>query len=235
MDADVAQRLKDRREPAIWFRHVAKSVSKSRVGGLPTLPNGIEWPVHLETEAPLHFLAQIDLSTLPATPLPGCRNQARLPREGILYFFADFDDDLGAMVWDEDEMEKGAQSLSRVIYAKAPGSDRAAPDDLPMLSHEVGELGGEFAADSNVFPVSYLQAHVIDTFQAGAYFTDDSICTGPFPNGEADEARRQSILKATGEVDPDGVSGLQMFGAASHIHVAGEEDGWGDSGHVLLF
>jgi hypothetical protein len=64
--------------------------SFSHLGGVPSLPDGLQWP-RAPDGATLHFLAQIDLSTLPAggivdfqgKPLP------EFPRQGALYFFAD--------------------------------------------------------------------------------------------------------------------------------------------------
>jgi hypothetical protein len=60
---------------------------RSYLGGLPRLPPGVEWPEmeRFERFAPT-FLAQIDLSELPAEGNP-------LPRAGTLYFFADANDD----------------------------------------------------------------------------------------------------------------------------------------------
>ncbi len=99
MDTKNRDLLAERREPAIWFRAVEKAHSKSRKGGLPSLPEGVDWPVHPDTRRPLHFLAQVDLAALPDTPLPGCPFGAALPRRGMLFFFSfaeSLDDDLGA-------------------------------------------------------------------------------------------------------------------------------------------
>jgi hypothetical protein len=65
----------------------------SRIGGTPDVPSGWDWPrwmptkvykfrPHPEHLAPLGFIAQIDLSTLP-------RFDDSLPETGWLYFFYD--------------------------------------------------------------------------------------------------------------------------------------------------
>jgi hypothetical protein len=58
------------RQPAIWFRRREDGKSSlSKLGGRPTLLPDIEWPQHGHAGTPMHFLAQIDLSALPAMPL----------------------------------------------------------------------------------------------------------------------------------------------------------------------
>jgi len=58
------------------------SVGDSRIGGLPDLPRGMEWPRY--EGRPLVFLAQIDLAE--AAPLD---DEGLLPRTGWLWFFYD--------------------------------------------------------------------------------------------------------------------------------------------------
>src|SRR5262249_1148594 len=87
------------REPAIWIRRNAAATTRSRLGGLSALPSGIDWPRQLTSKPPLHFLAQIDLAELPATPLSGALGPHKgigLARSGVLYFFADLE---GEMLW----------------------------------------------------------------------------------------------------------------------------------------
>ena len=57
--------------------------STSWVGGVPKIP-AHKWPRSKETDLPLHFLAQIDLSTI-----PGALEEHDLPKAGWLCFFAD--------------------------------------------------------------------------------------------------------------------------------------------------
>src|SRR5215467_1666014 len=93
------RKLNKERRAAIWFRRqVGAKGSLSRLGGLPALPADLAWPRHGESGAPLHFLAQVDLSRLPPTPLDGAANAASLPNSGLLFFFADMVEE---MLWNE--------------------------------------------------------------------------------------------------------------------------------------
>src|SRR5258708_4538400 len=103
------------RAPAIWFRRQAGKASLSKLGGLATLPRDIAWPRQLESGTPLHFLAQIDLSHLPSTPLEGDPNTPALPRTGLLFFFADMVEE---MLWGENG---GPFATTRVIFADRTG------------------------------------------------------------------------------------------------------------------
>jgi uncharacterized protein YwqG len=51
-------------------------------GGFPRLPPDAVWPVSAFSGLPMHFLAEIDLSSL-----PDFEDRALLPAEGALYFF----------------------------------------------------------------------------------------------------------------------------------------------------
>jgi uncharacterized protein YwqG len=63
-------------------------IGGTRLGGLPDLPSGTEWP--RGPKAPLSFIAQLDLAELAATDASGL-----LPRDGLLSFFYD----LGTNPW----------------------------------------------------------------------------------------------------------------------------------------
>lgn len=56
-------------------------VGHSKIGGKPDLPATVSWPLE-NNEAPLSFLAQINLSEIDLT-----RFQTALPANGMLYFF----------------------------------------------------------------------------------------------------------------------------------------------------
>jgi uncharacterized protein YwqG len=80
---------------------------RSRLGGLPNLPEGTDWPYGRDYQGnavPLHFLAQIDCAELP--PI-----DARLPTTGMLFFFARDDEE---QVWG---YESDPHDDGRVIYA----------------------------------------------------------------------------------------------------------------------
>jgi hypothetical protein len=151
--------LDQQREPAIWFRRqVGGKASLSRLGGLPSLPSKTEWPRHGETETPLHFLAQVDLSQLPPTPLDGSATTPRLPRTGVLFFFADMVEE---MLWNQNG---GPFATTRVIFANRVGPQRPAPEDIPEILHGFGERAGGYRTGISVYPEAALEPHVIDTF-----------------------------------------------------------------------
>jgi uncharacterized protein YwqG len=105
---------------------------RSKLGGLPALPPGIEWPRGRNPQGhdvPLHFLAQIDCAELP-------RGAEPLPTEGMLFFFARDDEE---QIWGE----KNAHHHARVIYAPAvPDGQaaRAAPLDLRPIKDRVAKV-----------------------------------------------------------------------------------------------
>ncbi|MEP3890295.1 MAG: YwqG family protein [Hellea sp.] len=80
--------------PALGFHALQTTVQisdskTSWLGGLPKLAPGFQWPIGTDrnnkNEAFMHFLAQIDCSSLPHEPSMG------LPQEGSLSFFVDFE------------------------------------------------------------------------------------------------------------------------------------------------
>ena len=201
MDAKTRDLLAKRREPAIWFRSVEKAVSGSRWGGCPSLPDGVAWPVHPDTKRPLHFIAQVDLSAVPATPMPGCPFKAKLPPTGMLFFFFDF-----AEYWNDKDIV-GAPKHSRVIYAAVAGADREAPETLPNIGYDPDAPDGEGANGEKLLPMAHLQAHAIDTFW-NPQFSIDGKWTRYIERdrgrefGPDDEATWDSMVSATGEAAP---------------------------------
>jgi hypothetical protein len=97
------------------------SVGTSRIGGLPDLPRGMEWPRY--EDRPLVFLAQIDLAE--AAPLD---DEELLPRTGWLWFFYD------AFEWKEanDAAWRGG---ARVLYRDVDRTELApaSPPEHPSL------------------------------------------------------------------------------------------------------
>jgi uncharacterized protein YwqG len=151
--------LNKQREPAIWFRRGAGgSVSLTKLGGLPTLPLEIEWPRQRQSNTPLHFLAQIDLSRLPSMPLDSAAGALPLPNSGVLFFFADMVEE---MLWHDNG---GPFATTRVIFANHAGPERTPPDDIPEILHGFGELAGGFDTNMSVYPQAALEPHLIDTF-----------------------------------------------------------------------
>jgi len=125
------------RQPAIWFRRRQDGKSAlSKLGGRPTLPPDIDWPRHGQTGTPLHFLVQIDLSSLPSTPLSDTPEAPTLPKVGLLFFFADMVEE---MLWGENG---GPFATTRVIFAKEAGPERAPPEDTPRCREGANEAVG---------------------------------------------------------------------------------------------
>jgi hypothetical protein len=107
-------------------------------------------------------LAQIDLSTLPRTPLRNAPEEPTLPERGLLFFFADMVEE---MLWGENG---GPFATTRVIFAKQAGPERAPPDDTPEILHAFGERAGGFETGIIEYPPMALEPHVIDTFDEAA-------------------------------------------------------------------
>lgn len=99
---------------------------QSKVGGRPDLPAGFEWPTEADDdEAPLQFLAQINLAEVHPHDLAG-----RLPEKGMLWFFSIADGDRAGGGEVDD-------STTRVVFLAAPG---------PLSAHE---LPAAFADDED--------------------------------------------------------------------------------------
>jgi len=161
--------LKELREPAIWFRRqLDGKPSVSKLGGRPTLPSGIEWPRQSQVNTPLHFLAQIDLSTLPPTPLHDDPNAPILPRRGLLFFFADMEEQ---MLWNDNG---GPFANTRVIFANETGPERIPPQDTPDILHTFGKRAGGSYTGITGYPPLTLEPHVIDTFPSDIW--QDATC-----------------------------------------------------------
>ncbi len=108
--------LKTLRVPAIALSPASEG-QRSRIGGLPTLPQDASWP---EWEGkPLAFLCQIDLSEV-----PNACDRHGLPASGVLYFFYNQEQE----TWGFDPKDEGSW---RVVYTPSPSeASRAAPAGL---------------------------------------------------------------------------------------------------------
>lgn len=178
------------REPTIWLRREAVADSLSWLGGLPSLPSGTAWPRHGLSGQPLHFLAQVDLSTLPATPLqPG---GAALPREGLLLFFADIEEE---MLW--GFTGRGTHhDNTRVLHVASSNEEAQPPADLPEVNHAIGELKGYYPSGFSVFPRAFIKPYRIDSYPGqNIYFQNDQ-------EKLTDDLVIASIEAATGESVP---------------------------------
>ena len=95
----------------------------SWLGGLPMMPDTVDWPRDSEG-SPLHFLAQISCSQLPAELWSG-----KGPREGWLLYFIEtmkFEDEAGP-------------ELIRILHINALGPEREPPDDMPTVRHTMSD------------------------------------------------------------------------------------------------
>jgi uncharacterized protein YwqG len=186
--------LDQAREPAIWFRRHPGQGSMGKLGGLPTLPFGTDWPRHSESGEPLHFLAQIDLSRLPPTPLPGSRRLSPLPKAGLLFFFADMVEE---MLWSG---HGGPFANTRVIFSERAGPERAPPEGTPDLGHALGQRGGDYtgAPGRTSFSQGSIEPYVIETFAGVDPYPDRSDAYA----AAAQAAMVASIERATGATLP---------------------------------
>lgn len=106
---------------------------RSWLGGLPMMPDGIEWPRGISEEnpeageVPLHFVAQIACEDLPADLWGGIG-----PRTGWLLFFINPNDGTAE-----------GEGMRRVLYIKELGSERQPPFDCGPV-HDKVYTGGSY-------------------------------------------------------------------------------------------
>jgi len=115
------------------------NTTQSRLGGLPTLPAGQDWPRVDATGQPLAFLAQIDCADLPTL-----HNASPLPRNGQLLFFADIGHD--------------DRVASAVIHTNA-GSGPLRTSPLPP-----GQVLGLSTTMPRTYPLRTVTAHPVTTY-----------------------------------------------------------------------
>ncbi len=119
---EFVPKIESRVRPAVRVEsHRAESeaigIGQSRIGGLPDLPRGFEWPQYRGRS--LRFLAQFDLAEVHKV-LP----EETLPAQGWLWFFYE----PGGTMDGSDPADAGS---ARTYYAaQAPLERRALPDDL---------------------------------------------------------------------------------------------------------
>jgi hypothetical protein len=106
---------------------------RSWLGGLPMMPDGIEWPRGVSEEnpqageVPLHFLAQIACEDLPADLWGGLG-----PRTGWLLFFINANDGTAE-----------GEGMRRVLYTTERGTERQPPFDCGPV-HDKVYTGGSY-------------------------------------------------------------------------------------------
>jgi hypothetical protein len=112
-----------RQVPVRW-----EEPARSWIGGLPRMPESVEWPLGPTTDypargpTPLHFVAQIACADLPPDLWGGLG-----PREGWLLLF------LNGQDWDVTENSAAV----RVLHIAEPGPERAPPPGIHPVHDEV--------------------------------------------------------------------------------------------------
>lgn len=148
-DGEIHALLEKEARPSVMLKRVwpanAATDRNSWLGGLPRLPDSIAWPEHPRTGLALHHLAQIDLAEMPRVDtLHG------LPETGMLWFFADIDEELDWPVGPD-------QSPTRVLYHPKSTRElpmRQVPANLPEVAHKPGEMTAHpVYLRSSAFPV----------------------------------------------------------------------------------
>ncbi|MDR6832194.1 MULTISPECIES: DUF1963 domain-containing protein [unclassified Sphingopyxis] len=181
----------------------ASAATQSRFGGLPALPDAIEWP-RMKDGTPLHFLAQIDCSALPVRGV--------LPDRGLLFFFGRDDDE---QIWGEDYV--GDQAW-RVIHAPgAVGDDpaRPAPPDLMPIGGSYPRpnwrpllLEGETGPNVHVeWPI---ELRAMDTWPDAAALTDEDFGAG---SGEGWRSRLLALVNKEKQAQQQEADRAQLWDA----------------------
>lgn len=145
-----------------------RSILRSHVGGLPDLPTTLKWPRAFDdggcipANAPLHFLAQVDLAEQPWLP-------EHFPARGTLFFFGALPD---GYYW-------GTPNDARVLYDfDSCGSATIPPEDLEPINGDYGDFQRLFGDTDwlrcRTFPEWPLIGKRIDTMPDGDAFAVNS-------------------------------------------------------------
>lgn len=125
LPADLADRWIALLRPAAHLKSAgAGDPVVGRLGGLPRMPEGMDWPVW-EGHGPLAFVAEVDCAALPGEQL-----DIPLPADGRLAFFYYGDEDDDALV---DTSDPATWAGARVLHLPPESSDapeRSAPTGL---------------------------------------------------------------------------------------------------------
>ncbi|MFI6846377.1 YwqG family protein [Kitasatospora sp. NBC_00085] len=114
-DADTAPLVDRLFRPSLALDAVAPGPEAGRLGGLPALPEGTEWPEF--AGRPMQFLAGLDCGGLAeAFRATGATGDWPLPEDGLLLFFHDD--------WISDFSGRGC----RVLHVPADAPPRPAPE-----------------------------------------------------------------------------------------------------------
>jgi hypothetical protein len=185
--------IRAKREGVLLIRRPLRSGEDpcSFIGGLPRLPENLDWPLSPRTELPFNFIAQIDLRDVPRP------RGVFFPGEGTAWFFADF----------SEEHFEYDQHTSVLFDARSgiAAPERHAPYGLSPL-HPGGDGFGWRASQhprAFVEPKAALSMHLFDTFYDVPYEEDDeSKVRRDFGPGTyitmIDELREDALRRAIG-------------------------------------
>lgn len=115
---EAKHKIESMRQPAIRIITSKKQKGFSKIGGLPNLPNDLEWPTWKSEH--LAFVAQIDLSEI---PVPSAIT--KLPTSGYLFFFYDKEQSTAGF----DPNDRGSWSVLYSTQAP-PQTSSQQPSDL---------------------------------------------------------------------------------------------------------
>jgi uncharacterized protein YwqG len=124
----LPERIRRHARPSLLIRTTtvdqeSLAIGQSRIGGVPDLPRGFEWPRY--DGLALSFIAQFDLAEL-------ARQSSVLPDHGTLAFFYDSDQ----RIWGFDPKHRGSAMVA--YFPDAPQS--LIRTELPADVHETGRF-----------------------------------------------------------------------------------------------
>lgn len=179
--------LPDQREPIVAY-----------LGGLPMLPEDVEWP-EWKDHGPLNFIAAIDCSQLPTADL-----DIQLPGSGqLLFFYFDGLGDSSVVYSDADSVFNG----TRVLYI---------PDDAEIAEREAP---GEMEPFPRLLLTGELIATAPDNENAAlvAAYGDGEPKDSNDPN-DSNEPQTATTYRAYPTVDPDGTGFWEALTAFRRDH-----------------
>lgn len=146
--------LEPHKSPALHLRAAAGLDTNSRIGGIPRVPQGFEWPRWQDTS--LAFLAQIDLAEL-----GGAGTSQGLPDSGQLYFFYDQEQS----TWGFDPADRGSW---QVVYADA------ATSLVPLLPPK--DVSGDYRYDEKLVSFEEIATYPsTESFESAGIELDDEL------------------------------------------------------------
>jgi uncharacterized protein YwqG len=203
---DLDALIRSKQKPGIVLQRTPRQTDEGApgcwLGGEPTLPPEIEWPVFNpkkflgdDIAIPMHFFAQINLAHLPDVPgLP------EIPRKGTLFIFYDPAVAFGPEAVGTDSLRTGAGA--RLIYVDGDVSQipRRTVPEMPELDLEDDCLVSPVYEGSTGFEFWPFEFVVVETWPE---YSNDPLINGYPREGDdslsishrVDELRRQQIAE----------------------------------------